>query len=143
MDQLITLLNNFFQYYFSVYSTYGTIQEGNFVPFEKFHVDSGNAIDLSTGIFTAPVSGVYEFAFSGNTFSGSNCLIGVHKNDWKAFHSFYDSGGTDWEFANLGSTWIVSLDAGDTMRLKVKKGKLYSDNDMNRILTGKLLEITS
>ena len=113
--------------------------------FQNFHVNIGNTFDLSTGTFTAPVSGIYEFTFSGNTDSSVNCRIKVYKNENEDFHSFYDSGGLNniSQYANLGSTWIVLLDAGDTIKLKVDGGKLYSDSAANRILTGKLLEKTS
>ena len=111
--------------------------------FKRFHVDSGNTFDLSTGTFTAPVSGVYEFSFTGNTASDNSCLIQIYKNGSNKLHSFYTRGGLNSEpYANLASSWIVSLDAGDTIRLKVYSGTLYSDSSTNRILTGKLLEIT-
>ena len=116
--------------------------------FQEFHVNNGNTFDLSTGTFTAPVSGVYEFTFSGNTDPKTKCSIEVHKNGDKVL-SFYDTGGHYGEkssqdiFANFGSSWIVSLNIEDTIKLKVNGGKLYSSSYYNRILTGKLLEITS
>ena len=138
-----------FQYYFSAFSSStSTIKNGDFVTFEKFHVKSGDTFDLSTGTFTAPASGVYEFTFSGNTDGKANCLIKVHK-DGDEFLSFYDTGGYYGEdtsqniYGSLGSSWIVSLDAEDTIRLKVEQGKLQSDEYRTRILTGKLLEINS
>ena len=53
------------EYIFSAIAKSGTIS--SYVTFEEFLVNNGNAFDLSTGIFTAPVSGAFEFAFSGNT----------------------------------------------------------------------------
>ena len=112
--------------------------------FQNFHVNSGNTFDISTGTFTAPVSGIYEFAFSGNTASDYSCCIQIYKNGNNKLHSIYTRGGQEKEpYANLASSWIVSLDTGDTIRLKVYVGKLYSDGSAYRILTGKLLEITS
>ena len=113
--------------------------------FQNFHVNIGNTFDLSTGTFTAPVSGVYEFAFSGNSDSDDDCFIQIYKNESNKLHSFYTRGGFgDSEpYSNLASSRIVSLDAEDTMRLKVSSGKLYSSSWLRRVLTGKLLEITS
>ena len=111
--------------------------------FEKFIVKTGNIFDLTQGgIFTTHVSGIYEFAFSGYSKSGiAACGIEVYKNENDNIHGFFMR--NDYGLVKLESSWIVSLNDGDTINLKVMYGRLFSDSYRYRILTGKLLEITS
>ena len=98
--------------------------------------------DLSSGTITAPLKGVYEFSFSANSHE-SNCLeIDVYKNDVKihGIKSSYCNSGKKY-FDNLASTWLVQLDAGDKIRLKVDYGRLLSGGDMYRIFNGKILKL--
>ena len=131
------------EYVFSAIANSGTISSGNYVTFEKFLVANGNAFDLSTGTFTAPTSGTYDFSFSGNTPDDDRCGMKVFKNE-EIVHSVYTRGGSGNHepTANLASSWTIFLKVGDKMTLKVVYGALYSWPDSGRILTGKLLEIS-
>ena len=85
-----------------------------------------------------PVSGIYEFRFSGYSAAGTNCGIEVYKNGNVNIHGFYISNdSSNYDSKKLESSWTVTLNAGDTMRT----GKLFSDSFRPRVLSGKLLEV--
>ena len=112
--------------------------------FKDFTVKSGNTFNLSTGTFTVPVSGIYEFTFSGYSAAGTSCGVEVYKNGNVNIHGFYISNdSSNYDSKKLESSWTVTLNAGDTMRLKVRTGKLFSDSFRPRVLSGKLLEVIS
>ena len=96
--------------------------------------------DLSSGTFTAPLKGVYEFSFTGNSDDNVACIIYVYKNDVMihGIRSKYGSSNQK-NYANLASSWLVQLDAGDKMKLKVVSGQLHSNGNMYRIFNGKIL----
>ena len=133
----------FLQYYFSAYSTDGYVRRNNQVTFHKFHVNSGNMFDLSSSTFTAPLKGVYEFSFSANSDDDECGVVDVYQNDVK-IHGIYTKECTSsvdkHDYGSLGSTWLVQLDAGDKIRLKVSYGQLYSSLTIPR-LNGKILKL--
>ena len=87
------------------------------------------------------MSGIYEFTFSGYTAAGTSCGVEVYKNGNVNVHGFYVSNdSSNYDSNKLQSSWTVTLNAGDTMRLKVRTGKLFSDSFRHRSLSGKLLE---
>ena len=46
------------------------------IPFELARVNEGNAMDLASGIFTAPRPGIYYFSFTGVTYLKSSSSVG-------------------------------------------------------------------
>ena len=129
--------NHFFQYHFSAYAKSGIIRKGEIVPFKKFNVNSGDTFNLTTSTFTAPVSGIYEFTFSGFTGDSEydSCRVVAIKNGNETIHGMYNEG----PYGKLVSTWMIALDAEETLNLKVTSGQgLYAD----KVLSGKLIEIT-
>jgi hypothetical protein len=47
------------------------------IPFELVRVNEGNAMNLTTGKFTAPQTGIYFFSFTGAAFFPSFTQIGI------------------------------------------------------------------
>ena len=46
------------------------------IPYDLAVVNEGNAMDLTSGIFTAPATGIYFFSFTGNAqFPASSSLV--------------------------------------------------------------------
>ncbi|XP_046456719.1 uncharacterized protein LOC124203884 isoform X2 [Daphnia pulex] len=50
--------------------------EGTPIPFDLARVNEGNAMDLRSGIFTAPRPGIYFFSFTGHAFIYSSVYVG-------------------------------------------------------------------
>ena len=115
---------------------------GNFISFEKFHVNHGNTFDLSTGTFTTPLKGIYEFSFSGNSNHDEHLSIKVCKNN-EEIHGIYTKNPNEPVkiYANLASSLLLLLDVGDTVRVKVSTGKLVSWEYGHTIFNGKLLKL--
>ena len=128
---------------FSAYDPYIDISGGNYVTFSAFFVNIGDTFDLSTGTFTAPVKGIYEFSFSGTTDRNSEFGIGVYKNGTK-IHAFYSrnepSDKSKSNYDTISSTWLTLLDVDDTVKLKVDFGKTFTNVNMQRVFNGKLLK---
>ena len=100
--------------------------------------------DLSSGTFTAPHKGIYEFSFSANSDHDDCGIVNVFKNDVR-IHSIRSKvcgiNSDKYDYANLASTWFVQLYAGDKIRLKVSVGELYSHASMYCIFNGKILKL--
>ena len=134
----------FLQYYFSAYSTDGYVRRNNQVTFHKFHVNSGNMFDLSSSTFTAPLKGVYEFSFSANSDNDECAEVNVIQNNIMIHGMWTKECGSSvdkHDYDSLGSTWLVQLDAGDKIRLKVVGGELWSCSRFPRIFNGKILKL--
>ena len=121
---------------FSVYSNPPpeTIEEGSIVDFDNFYINNGNIFDLSTGIFTAPINGNYEFSFTGFISQTGPGRVEVLKNEEK-IHEFESNSET-----NIASTWIIPLQLGDTLQLRMSQGAILSKPYIHRTFNGKLLE---
>ena len=114
------------------------------IPWEYAQVNAGNAMDLKSGVFTAPKDGIYHFHFSGinygvhNNADNSTEMLGVHirRNGvmvGKAIGSYYN-----YETAALHSTF--QLKQGDRIDLFLWSGGLYDASDCFNHFTGWLDE---
>lgn len=110
------------------------------IPFELERLNVGGAIDLETGVFTAPVDGIYHFEFSGVKHKSANY-----------FYVFLQLNGDNVGFAMThqftGSYDSVSLTA--SFRLKTKDlvnmysygaSVLFDDGNQQTHFTGWLAE---
>ena len=96
------------------------------VPFELSRLNEGGAMDLTSGIFTAPVPGIYHFGFSGVSDSSSNGLgIFLQLNGENIGIAVAGSGVT--AFGTLSLTASVRLKANDRVNL-------YKDGNNGHVL---------
>ena len=52
------------------------------IPFDREVINFGNAMNLTSGIFTAPKSGTYFFVFSGVKSDGSQLFVSLMLNGY-------------------------------------------------------------
>ena len=113
---------------------------GEFITFEKFLVNVGNTFDLETGTFTPTVDGIYEFTFYGDANNANDLEVNVMHNGVEVLSFFnWDSQGSEYE--EIGTTWMLSMKKSDSLQLQIVRGKLYSDENCNKVFTGKFIRI--
>jgi len=107
------------------------------IPFEVVVVNIGDALNLRTGVFTAPVSGVYFFSFDAYSDSGES-RVHLQKNGVNVGQSFdYDY---NYRSQQLHLASILQLDAGDEIQVYLGTGRIYEDGNSHFThFTGMLL----
>ena len=107
---------------FSVFRNFdyvnGNEVTGNLV-FDHQELNVGQAFDLTSGLFQAPIDGSYFFFLSA---ASQGCFLHVVKNDIEYFSI---ATRTDQDIPeNLGYSWGMELKAGDTIQLRIFVGHL-------------------
>ena len=98
-------------------------------------VNIGAALDLETGIFTAPVSGVYFFTFDAVSLNSGESRVHLQKNGVNV-GQLYDPNYQ----SQLHLALILQLDAGDEIQVYLQTGQIYEDaNGHYTHFTGMLL----
>ncbi|XP_036419160.1 complement C1q-like protein 2 [Colossoma macropomum] len=97
--------------------------------FSKEITNIGNAFSPITGVFTAPLRGVYYFRFNVLGYSSSNRLaLCLYKNKEKIFDVTEDPKET-FEYAVGGATLL--LQQGDHVYVKLRRNSQIHDNSDN------------
>ncbi|KAI5630329.1 hypothetical protein C0J50_10196, partial [Silurus asotus] len=100
----------------------------------------GGAYNPYTGVFTAPVKGVYYIRFTAATYNTNSNNMGVHlyKNSDLLLH--LGEAQSDGLLRHVSSGLVVELLAGDVMYLKLYTNYvLYDDNLLRNTFSGFLL----
>lgn len=103
-------------YFFAQRSTSytATTVEPSTVPFQTVQNNVGSAMDVTTGVFTAPKRGVYLFEFMANdTPGGERLMVNLYKNDERIASTYADNHGA----APIPS--ILDLAEGDQVMVKI------------------------
>jgi len=135
--------------YFSAYNDEGGHVTGQLM-FPKVITNLGSAFDASSGVFTAPVKGVYTFSFSGQQSSYTNggefaIDLYVKKNDATVFGIYDDrnSNGENQKYQNINSIFSLDLIENDKVKLVLDSSdKLYASGNMRLIFMGQLVVAT-
>lgn len=125
---------------------------GEIITYTDVIANVGQGMDPNTGVFEAPVSGIYSFSFSAlsdtekSTLSGFKTSIEVIKNlqgDYldSRFYIYQDNGTQEF-FENLSFSWMMSLTKGDRIHLAMAKygTKLLTTDNYPLYFNGQLLE---
>ncbi|XP_056325668.1 uncharacterized protein LOC130238619 [Danio aesculapii] len=106
----------------------------NKIVFRKVYVNQGQSFNPRTGIFRAPVSGVYQFFFSTQTGgSGATDLWLVVNNYWVAVSHSNVQGSSS--VGNL-STYMTTLRKGAIVYVTHNRGRSWANSASNTIAFG-------
>ena len=101
-------------------------------------INTENAMDIESGVFTATSDGVYFMFFSGQNYGSGITKVGVYKNEVEEFIIYEEGDGDDGD--NMSYSWTMSLSCGDQVKLKVTDNKLYVSQIKRVIFSGFLLD---
>lgn len=116
------------------------------IPFEIERLNVGGALSLTTGIFTAPVPGIYHFEFSGSKDFGAGYLeVFIQVNGIDMSYTSVGKWGssTSSDFTALSGIHVsLQLKIGDRVNLLKRGNAPLADVDLYRstYFTGSLLE---
>nr|XP_020451266.1 complement C1q-like protein 4 [Monopterus albus] len=96
--------------------------------YKNVYANTG-AYNPATGIFTAPVKGVYYFSFSGHNFSSKPMGLRLMKNAVQMVTVYNHPAGNRHETATNGMT--LQLEVGDQVCMWLRAGTWIVDNDNN------------
>ena len=112
-------------FYVQKNTSYST--NNNRIPYEISRTNEGNAMDINSGIFTAPVDGTYLFSFAGiKDDSKKFTRISLRLNDAN-IGSAGASEKTPWATFSLQS--ILKLNQGDNIDLFLQNGTYFDSNN--------------
>ncbi|XP_036939948.1 complement C1q-like protein 2 isoform X1 [Acanthopagrus latus] len=107
--------------------------DGNIGPFNteitlvyKNVFSNSGSYNPGTGIFTAPVRGVYYFSFSGHNISTRSMWLFLMKNGETMIHIANHPAGNRHETATNGMT--LQLDVGDQVYVRLQRNTWIFDN---------------
>ncbi|KAL7876681.1 hypothetical protein AOLI_G00116440 [Acnodon oligacanthus] len=93
--------------------------------YKKVVTNYGNGYDSDTGIFTAPLKGVYYFRFYAHCHSGNKMAVSLYKNDKVQCSVFSERPLTN---GNASNGIVLILDKGDRIYTKLwDKTWVYDD----------------
>jgi len=100
---------------------------GNAIPFYLARLNEGNAFNLGTGVFTAPLKGIYNFQLSAVKHPDYNyCAIYLQLNgDNVGLAATNQPGATSYDVVSLSAS--LRLRVGDRVDLSNVLGYCYDD----------------
>merc|ERR1711860_223254 len=122
---------------FSVYSSSAEVwTSGHYVDFDNSMIENGFPLSGNSE-FIAPFKGNYEFTFTGNLNHNYDYRVGIQVQlNGADVYDFYTKDDSSGVVEILSSSWILSLDVGDSIRLYIRSGSLYTDPGIHRTFTG-------
>ena len=115
----------------TTYSSNGTV-----IPYEVERLNIGGAMNLATGVFTAPVNGRYYFSFKALAWTS-----GVHNFVYLRVNGV--GIGISWaptNYYNLPLVATLNLKKGDAVDVYLYVGSTYDNGDHHTHFSGFLLE---
>ena len=126
-----------------IFSALKTTSGTGILTFDTTRVNIGEALTADTGEFKAPFSGTYAFQFfamGGDKVK--TVAIKVMKNESQVFDFFnrFDESSTT-RYDNINSHWILSLSAGDIIKLNLYNGNFLIGSTYPATFSGYLLHL--
>ena len=121
------------------------INAGSVITFNDVVSNQGNGFNGRTGLFKAPVSGVYAFTFTGrnserSTPKSSRVITRIFVYHNEVFKVNLSNGHEGDHFSMISGSWQMRLDKNDAVQLKVASGALLVHCKTKAIFTGVLIE---
>jgi len=122
------------------------------MPFDKEYLNVGGGMNLTCGVFTAPVAGIYAFSFKGTGYaSGYSYSIGRAYAGYVVVYLQRNSVNVARGLTNIdgasADTWTTvyvhgtfKLDKGDNITIYHADGTIFSDISNDSQFTGSLVE---
>ena len=109
------------------------------VKFDKLWTNNLNAYDVTTGVFTAPIAGLYHFSAVVMSISGKSLFLSLWQNDTKTAGSYtYGDGYKTGTF-----DVVLTLKKGDRIYIRCRGGhdsqSIFSNNDDYSTFSGYLI----
>ena len=119
---------------FSAYKAEGGVFSGD-VTYSTLVENVGNGLDISSGVFSCPQSGLYMLSFSGLTVNDATyTLVSIYINGVQDFLlGSYTSATND---DHISHTWLVHLNYNDKVNLKITHGQMFSDSTQRITFNG-------
>ena len=125
--------------YFHVQRNSTYTLNGTTIPFQIERLNVGGGMNITSGIFTAPKSGIYFFSFTGLKSNSNTTNLDV-----ELFHnSNYITRATTQNVAGLFTVTLsstLSLNSGDQISLQLVQGQLYDSYAHHTNFNGMLLQ---
>merc|ERR1712062_33445 len=114
------------------------VDPGATITYDEANVNVGGGMDIGTGHFTVPVSGIYSFSFRGmSKFKETATNVQVHKENTLQFYIFENTRGTE-SHDILSTTWVMNLGQNDVISLYASSG-FYVSTSHPLFFNGQLL----
>jgi hypothetical protein len=100
---------------------------GTTVTYNRTNLNTGSHLNLSTGLFTAPVSGLYQFTFSGfrENGAGTTSIVFIINGIAQEPRSYINDASNNYSPLSLATTRRLS--AGNTIGIYVQIGALHGN----------------
>ncbi len=122
------------QVFFEAKNCSATNNPGSWIVWETELSDTSNVYNSATGIFTAPVAGVYQFGFNSlmNSAGGGEFRYGFFKNGSTNNIIITQKAANTWQ--TIQGTWTTKLAVGNTVGVHYVSGTgaNYTDCNYNR-----------
>ncbi|KAI9561381.1 hypothetical protein GHT06_012338 [Daphnia sinensis] len=109
--------------YFHVQLDTSYNQTGIPIPFDVERLNIGEAMNLQSGKFTAPRTGIYSFTFNGlvefNSDSYQYFYCGLYKNGNQLYGCHADKNGPEWEYEPFILQSTLPLQVGDQIWMEI------------------------
>ncbi|XP_032420736.1 cerebellin-4-like [Xiphophorus hellerii] len=103
----------------------GPFNTGTILVYKKVYFNTGS-FNRGTGIFTAPVKGVYYFSFSGHNISSKPMGLQLMKNGEQMVTVYNHVAGNRYETATNGMT--LQLEVGEHVYMRLRENTWIFDN---------------
>ena len=120
-----------------VKSTASDIIAPRVIKYDAFRAEIGGGMNLATGVFTAPIGGIYAFTGTWNdAYTSTSAYVYLLKNGEEiGVAAFAD----DSDRGSFGLSVMLELAQGDEISTELVSGVIHSFIDVNMHFTGQLL----